>query len=308
MIEDLGVCKGPGTVLGLFRVGSTTVSISKIGKSFYSLIDNRAILANKSEKEFVSKSIPIIALIINSLKRTAQVDALRWKPLDKNYTSLIDQTLKAIKDDPVPAKLFVLESKPDEIQDNFSPVEASGKSMDKGLEEYKFSLKKFGETIEAVNHGAGVLLRTNLEKNMWGSKKVMATLGDIKADMAVVAEESEVIENCIERSDRQASFIQSALQSKRESDQTKDIIGKAIKNFSIIKSYMSGLVQASQKLYSIDSLFKSEVGYPATWFFNGSIYNDYMLDHENLVDHLIKSASLEAKVIEPLLLWKLTGV
>jgi len=308
MIEDLGVCKGPGTVLGLFRVGSTTVQISKIGKCFYSLIDNRVILANKSEKEFISKSIPIIALIINSLKRTAQVDALRWKPLDKNYTSLIDQTLKAIKDDPAPAKLFVLESKPDEIQDNFSPVEASGKSLDKGLEEYKLCLKKFGDTIEAVTHGAGVLLRTNLEKGMWGSKEVMAVLSDIKADMTVVGEESEVIENCIERSDRQASFIQSALRSKKASEQTKDVIGKAINNFSVIKSYMSGLAQASQNLYSIDSLFKTKVGYPATWFFNGSIYNDYMLDHENLVDHLIKSASLEAKVIEPLLLWKLTGV
>jgi len=308
MIEDLGVCKGPGTVLGLFRVGSTTVQISKIGKGFYSLINNRVVLANKSEKEFISKSIPIIALIVNSLKRTAQTDALRWKPLDKNYTSLIDQTLKAINDNSAPVKLFVLESKPDENQDNFSPVEASGNGMDRGLEEYKSSLKKFGETIEAVTHGAGILLRTNLEKNMWGSKEVMAMLSSIKVNMAVVGEESEVIENCIERSDRQASFIQKALRSKKESDQTKEVIGKTIRNFSLIKSFMSGLVQASQNLYSIDNLFKSKIGYPATWFFNGSIYNDYMLDHENLVDHLIKSASLEAKVIEPLLLWKLTGV
>jgi hypothetical protein len=304
MIENLGVCKGPGTILGEFRVGSTGVQLSKIGKCFYALINKRIVLSAKSEKDLVSRGIPVVAHIIKNLMKTAQMDELRWKPLDKNYNPLMDQTLKSISKS-IPAEIFVLELKPDEIQDN-AIIDASTKNVT--LEDYKTCLKKFAETVDCVRHGSEILLRTNLDKNMWGSKEVMAVLADIKNDMSSLSENYETVEGCFEHSADQIDIMQRSFERKLASSQLKDTIGKVIENFSILKSYMSGLIQASQKLYTIDGVFKNRVGYPATWFFNGSTYMDFLFDHENMVDHLIKMASIEADVIEPLLVKKMTGV
>jgi len=305
MIDDLGVCKGSGTVLGEFKAGSVSIQLSKIGKSFYFLVDGRAVLSARSEKDLVANAIPVVAQAVKSLMKSAQEDDLRWKPIDKNYSRLMDQTLKAISENMKPAEMFVLELKPDEIKDN-STVDASEKpSIVDSLDDYRVSLKKFAQTIEAVNHGSSILLRTELDKGMWGSRDVMAILGEIKSEMAGLSEASESLDACFEQSDRQARFVQAAIGRRIAADHMKTVVGGAIENFSKLKSYMSCLAQASQKLYVIDNVFKSRVGYPATWFFNGSIYMDYLFDHENLVDHLIKMASLESCVIEPLLVWKI---
>ena len=305
MIEDLGVCKGPGTILGEFKVGSSSLQLSRIGKCFYVLIDKRIVLSAKSEKELVSQGLPVVAHVIKSMLKTAGIDEMRWKPLDKNYTGLFDNTLKSISENMRPAEVFVLELKPDEIQDN-AVIDASSKNLNVNLEDYKTSLKKFAETIDCVRHGSEILLRTNLDKNMWGSKEVMAVLTDIKTDMSSLSENYETIESCFEHSGDQIDFMKQAFDRKLAT-QLRVSIGKIIENFSTLKSYMSKLVQASQKLYTIDGIFKNRVGYPATWFFNGSTYTDFLFDHENLVDHLIKMASIESNVIEPLLVRKLTG-
>jgi len=306
MIEDLGVYKGPGNILGEFRVGSSSLQLSKIGKCFYALIDKRVILSAKSEKELISQGLPVVAHIIKSMLKTAGIDEMRWKPLDKNYTGLFDQTLKSISENMRPAEVFVLELKPDEIQDN-TTVDASGRNLNACLEDYKDSLKKFAETIDCVRHGSEILLRTNLDKNMWGSKEVMAVLNDIKTDMTSLSGNYEKIESCFEHSGDHIDFMRQAFERKLAT-QLRVGIGKIIENFSFLKSFMSKLVQASQKLYTIDGVFKTRVGYPATWFFNGSTYTDFLFDHENLIDHLIKMASIESNVIQPLLVRKLTGV
>ena len=307
MIDDLGICKGPGTILCEFRVGSTGVQLSKIGKCFYALVNKRVVLSAKSEKDLLSKGIPVVALIIKNLMKTAQMDEMRWKPLDKNYTHLFDDALKSISETMVPAEVFVLKLKPDEMDDN-STVDARmyGDEPD-SMEDYKSQLKKFSDTVECEKHGAEILLRTNLDKSMWGSKEVMTVLAGIKAEMGPIYEASEMMEGCFEHAGDQIDYVQRCFERKLATGQVNGMIGKVIESFSTVKSYMSGIVQACQGLYTIDKVFKSRVGYPATWFFNGSTYMDFLFDHETMIDHLIKMASIETSVIEPLLVRKMTG-
>jgi hypothetical protein len=306
MIDNLGVCKGSGTILCEFRVGSTGVQLSKIGKCFYALVNKRVVLSAKSEKDLLSKGLPVVALIIKNLMKTAQVDEMRWKPLDKNYTHLFNEALKGVSETMVPAEVFVLKLKPDEIEDN-SIVDASVPSLNDSMEDYKTQLRKFSETVECEKHGAEILLRTNLDKSMWGSKDVMVVLAGIKAEMDPFYEASEMIEGCFEHAGDQIDYIQRCFERKLATGLVNGVISKVIENFSNLKSYMSGIVQACQGLYTIDKIFKNRVGYPATWFFNGSTYMDFLFDHENMIDHLIKMASIETNVIEPLLVRKMTG-
>jgi hypothetical protein len=86
----------------------------------------------------------------------------------------------------------------------------------------------------------------------------------------------------------------------------KDVVGKIIENFSYLKSFMSRLAQDLQPLYRIDADFKSKVGYPATWFFNPSTFMNFTDEYDTLIDHMVKSASLESNIIEPLFAWKIS--
>jgi len=310
--ENLGVCKGPGEILAHLQVGSDCINISKVGKYFNALLNNRTIISARTEKDFIKKASPVLSHIVNKVCVNAKTDSLRWKRVEHNYTKMIDNVLEDIEKDGKPAKVFVLEVKPDQIQDNRTTgYQASSKgNIVHKLDEYRFHLKKFGETIENLNQTSGVLLRTDLDKNMWGSKKVMDIISDVKYDTDLLARDYKKMDCCLERSEDNAQKMQIIAKRRAPVIQAKKIAGNVIENFALMKSFMSELAQVLHRLYIIDGTFKSCVGYPATWFFDGSIFMDFMFEYENLIGHLIKSASLETDTIEPLLVWKikLTGV
>jgi hypothetical protein len=298
MVETIGVCKGSGKLLCSIRVGSVNLHVSKIGRQLYALVNNRAILTAKSEKEFFSKGLPLVASIIRNVGKRFGQNKVKLHILDAGSKSLVDNALKVLRENLKPAEIQVLQAKPDETPEN-KFVEASAKI---GLADYSKYMGDFSENVNSVSQSANILLKTNLDRSMWGSRDVMAIINDARNNMAMLTPELEKIESLIEHSQAQTKYIQASL--NRNTPDMRETVSRVIEGFSTMKSFMSHLAQSSQPLYSIDSVFKSRVGYPATWFFNPSIYMNFLFEHDNLIDHIIKAASVESDVIEPLLIWK----
>ncbi len=305
MHENLGICKGPGRLLGEIRVGSYFINISKNGRHFYVLLNNRTIMAAKSQKELSERVVPVLSLIIKSFCKRAQTDKARWRGMDKDYTKMVTETMKGIKDNLRLVDVYLLKAKPDETQDNRSILSSNKKNIVERLNDYRSSLKKFEETTEELKSTSGILLRTCLDKKMWGSKDVMNVINGVKSEVDVLSNDYETVERCLEHSDDLAYKIQEIISKKYATKGLKKVAGEIVENFSILKSFSSEYVQALQRLSSIDRVFKASVGYPATWFFNGLIYMDFLFEYDNLVDHVIKFAALESDVVEPLLVWKI---
>lgn len=307
MYDNLGICKGSGNILAEVKIGSDTMNLSKIGRYFYSLINNRVILKAKSEKDLTTRIQPILSVIIKKMAKKAQLDNIRWKPVDKNYTEMIDNVLKGIDKDLKRVEVFVLKIKPDEVQDNKTTgYQASKNNIIDQLENYKRDLVSLTEVIENIHHASEVLLKTDLDKTIWGSKDVMSVFSEIKSSFNKVA--FEKADYYLENSEDNVSKLQSILQNKMTSAQIKDIISKIIENFSLLKSFISELIQRLHKLYIIDDTFKNHMEYPATWFLDNSIFMDFLFEYENLINYLIKFASIETTTIEPLFIRKVTGV
>lgn len=310
MVDNLGVCKGPGNVLGQIYIGPESISISKIGRYLYALLNNRIIMAAKSKKELFSRVVPVLSLVIKNLSKRAQLDAARWRVVDKKYTNMITDTIKDISKNLEPVEIYLLNAKPDETQDNRSVLSTDKRGTVEKLKDYHSNLKKFEETVNDLQHTSGILLKTNLDKKIWGSKKVMSVINDVKSNMKFLSNDYETIDCCLERSDEQIHKMLTIISKKIAMDQIKETTGKIIEKFAVLKSFSSELAQILQRLYGIDSTFKIAVGYPATWFLNGSVFMDFLFEYDNLIDNVIKFASLESTLIEPLLVWKikLTGV
>lgn len=310
MYENLGVCKGSGRVLGEIRVGSDLIHISKNGRHFYVLLNNRTIMAARSQKVLSERVVPVLSMIIKNFVKRAQLDAARWRHLDKDYTKMITETIKEIQENLEPVEVYLLKAKPDETQTNrsiLSSNKVNSEEMVHNLDDYRLTLKNYEKTKNELIGTSNILLRTDLDKKIWGSKDVMDVINEIKSDMEVLSDEHEKIDGCLERSDDQICKIQMIINKNYATDNIKKVAGKVVENFAILKSFSSELAQILNRLQGIDRVFKASVGYPATWFFNGSTYMDFLFEYDNLVDHIVKFAALESIVVEPLFIWKLTG-
>lgn len=307
MIEDLGICKGSGEPLCQIRVGRDQILISRTGKMHYASLNNRIISASK---DLLTTDLPTLFPVITELCKRAGMDHMKWLPTTnvKKDNKMISDAMKVVKENLRPTEIFVLETVQDEIQDQL-PKEASKKrGILSSLSEYQNSIKDFETTINNIRESSDILLKTVLAKQMWGSKDVMDIINNSRTSMTALTPYYEKIEACFERSDTRVGFIKASFERRIASEQVRNVVSKSIEDFSFLKSFMSKLAQNLQPLYAIDKEFKSRVGYPATWFFNPTTFMDFTDEYENLVRHVIKSASIESEIFEPLLVWKMTGV
>lgn len=310
MFENLGVCKGSGTVLGQIYIGNDTISISKIGRRFYTLLNSRVIMAAKSKQELQNRVAPVLSHIMINMSKISQLDSARWRPVDKKYTQMVTDTIENIQKNLRQVEIYLLKAKPDETQDNRSILSENKQGIVEKLDDYRSSLKKFEETKNNIQQASEVLLKVTLDKKLWGRKEVMGVISEAKLGMVVLSNDYETIDSCLERSDEQAGKIQIIVSKRIATKTTKSTIGSIIENFAILKSFLSELTQVLYRFYGIDKIFKNHVGYPATWFFDSAVFMDFLFEFDNLINHLIKFTELESNTIEPLLLWKikLTGV
>jgi hypothetical protein len=307
MIENIGISKGLGDVLCHMKIGSDNVHISRNGRHYYSSLNNRALIVSKSDKDLFNKGLPVLSAIIAVCCKKAGIEQLKWLPTTdpKKNNQMIGDAMKNITLNLKPIGIMVLDTVQDEIADQ-PCKEASKPNIIKGLEAYRGSLNEFGNNIECIKESSNVLLKTVLAKTMWGSKDMMVIINEGKDALGSIATDFNTVEECVEQSENRARMAQGYFQHKMATAQMKDVVGKIIENFSYLKSFMSRLAQDLQPLYRIDADFKSKVGYPATWFFNPSTFMNFTDEYDTLIDHMVKSASLESNIIEPLFAWKIS--
>ena len=303
MISDIGICQGSGKSLCEIKIGPDKVGISKVGRLLSTLLNHRTILTADSKKEFNSKSSPVLALVIKELVKKARVNSIQgYSKGTKDTTDMMDETIKNIKDNITPVEIIMLKTIPDEIEENNPPVEARVSIATK-LENYCRDMEDINTNLANIRQTSGTLLKTSLAPKMWGAKEVMKVINEMNSDKEEINNGFEQIEASMEHSGNQVRLIQASI--GRNTGTLKPLVGKVIENFSAVKSFMSRLAQSLQGLYAIDRVFKAHTGYPATWFFDPTTYMDFNFEYDNLINNLIKTASIESDVIEPLLLWKI---
>jgi hypothetical protein len=211
---------------------------------------------------------------------------------------LIDTISKSDK-----VKVEVLESKPDESQEN-SPKEEPTQGV---LSFYREKVKDFSKSIDEAFSLSGVLLKTKLPRTMWGAKDVEKVLTKIRANSEDILSQKESFEIAAEQTEHKIGTIL-ALAGRGLDPQRRGIIATATDhieaNFFTMKKLMSMFLLANYQLYSINQMFKKFTGYPATWFFDPSVFYSFTERFEDLCDHMIDAGRAEAKVIQPLHAWK----
>jgi len=295
VIDILGVCRGSGTPICRMAIGSTVIKVSKAGRQYYSLLNNRIIAEAKSEREFSKRNLPLIVAMIKSICKGTNNNTIKCADTNK-----IEDFLKYIRERSEPLGIQVLESKPDEITDNKPPVDQQ--SLSAAVDQYRELLPVLQENFDNINHMAKILLRTQLSKDVWGYEDINELLLNSRKKMAMLSEDSEKIDSSIEESGRLLNVFESLKDRKLSA---KDVTGKIIDNFSRLKSYASIVAQNLQNFSGIDTLVQKKTGFPATWFFCSSTLMDFMYEYENLIDNLIKMAGIEGQLIEPLLVLKI---
>jgi methyl-accepting chemotaxis protein len=303
MINKIGICNSEGQILCTIKVGNDSIDISRNGRYFYTLINKRAILASCSEKDAITRTGPVISILLRSLCKQGNIKQVSvnksYLSALKNYREMIDSMIKQISDNLGGAEISVLETVPDEIQEN-TPAEARSASLS-GLSAMKNELPIISETVENIKHMSDILLKTNLSKNVWGGKEVSSVLHETKSNLEKMSDSFELLDRTTEQLD---DTLRQLTASSKNKSQARDLIGKLIDNFSTIKTVISELAQSTNKLYDIDFTFKKATGYPATWFLNSSIYHDFMFEYDNLMEQMVKLARIEENTVSPLLVWK----
>lgn len=302
MINDIGICRGSGKTLCELKIGSDRIGISKVGRLFGSLLNCRTILTADSKKEFCAKSSPVLALVVKELVKKAQVNSIQgYSKGPKDTTDMVDETIENIKKNIVPVEVTMLKTVPDEIEENSPPVEARFNVAK--FEGYCRDMEDINANLMGIRQTSGTLLKTSLAPKMWGAKEVMKVINEMNFDKEEISNGFEQLEARMEHSGDQVRMIQASI--GRNTGTIRPLVGKVIENFSLVKSFMSRLAQTLQGLYTIDRVFKAHTEYPATWFFDPTTYMDFNFEYDNLINNLIKTASIESDVIEPLLLWKI---
>lgn len=298
-----------GRVIGSIDIGNHSIGINGAGHKVFGMLDDRRLTESKSSKEFLNKASPILSMVMSNLIPTDEVIRISARKSQDN--DLMEAVLDSIQRNKDNAKVFVLEMKPDEITENKpKQVQAYSRLQTVGsMSQYAQDLRNFTDAMTETRHMSEILLRTNLPSTMWGGKEVGNILSSVKSDMEMMDSDLNRFEIITENSIRGCEYIISAMKSGLSEKSIEKIglnkvAGKMTNNFYQIKGTLSKLAQTLHGLFNIDRMFKKHTGYPTTWFFDSSIFYDFMYGFENVVNSLVRAIAIEKGIIEPLFVWK----
>jgi hypothetical protein len=267
-------------------------------KTLHCFFNRNAVLDAKTNDE---SFWPITGLLVRSTIRQpgSEVVIKAEKTFSDFITSLMDAINKSKQE-----KVRVLEEKPDEMTENSAPEEFPVNA--EKIDAYRDQLKNFSETFEDAVESSAILLRTSFPKTMWGAKELKSSLSKMKVASSEIADTKEVFEGAAEQSDLRMSHLASCLFEKISSSRkyAEDSVDHIITNFLTMKRMMASFLQSFHRLYTSDQLFKKYSGYPATWFFDPSVFYNFVERYEDVSDNLIEASRAESSVIRPLYAWK----
>jgi riboflavin synthase len=251
---------------------------------------------------------PIVGMILMSACRTPQVKiSAKSNP---SYADFLKNVIDTVENSDQ-AKIKVLEDKPDEITDN-KPKEAKWDVS--ALENYRDGVKSLCASFDNTLVLSDVLLKTKLPKSVHSFKEVDKIIVKVKSAFLELNQNREVSELASEHTGTRVGQLITAVNVNRNNvPGIKRIINAAVTNvvadFLTMKKLLASLVSSHYALYDIDRTFKKHTGYPATWFFDPSVYYNFKESYKDASDGLIEAARSEAAIVRPLYAWnaKVTG-
>ena len=286
----------------IFRLiaGSNTLDIVD-KKGFDSFYNYSVVMYSSGSREF-KQAVPVLGAISTEMIQAGK-DTPVHVLVDKRKEGPLEALLDSINRNKEEAEEFALSIKPDEIVDNKPAQRQALKVSSENIEEARKNVLKYANDIKIVTSIADDLLRTELPPKVWGAKDINKTLASIKDSMGVYNKVIDKIDYASENSDINMSFIKNALNvagTKKKKKMAHEAVSGAENNIQDLIKIGTDIAQTLSGLLELDGIVKKSTGYPATWFFDSSVLYDLKYGYEDLIKGVMKSASIESRVIRPL--------
>jgi len=261
-----------------------------------------------SSKDLVSFA-PIVGMLVSSACTVPNTTVSIKKSPNQTgdfLNGLIDTLSKSDQ-----TKIKILEDKPDEIADQ-KPKQASGISKE-SLDDYRCGVRGYCDCFNEVLSLSEVLLKTKLPKSVLGFKDLTNTLSKIKMATIELNKSKDHCDVVVEHTGNRVGRIMVAMENNLNDPAVKKLVQESVDHvvadFMGTKKLLASLINSQYPLYNINPLFKKHTDYPATWFFDPSVFYNFTERYKDASDSLIEAVRTEASVIRPLYAWqiKVTG-
>jgi hypothetical protein len=247
---------------------------------------------------------PIVAMLVMSACTAPNtVVSIKKNPSYGEFLKNIVDTVT--KSDQV--KIKMLTDKPDEIADQ-KPKQAQITGND--LENYRCSIQTYGDCFNDILVLSDVLLKTKLPKNVLAFKDLSSVLTKVKATTSELLKDKEHCDIIVEQTGNRVGRVMVAMESGNLNDprikkSVQESVDHIIADFMGTKKLLASLISSHYPLYNINPLFKKHTDYPATWFFDPSVFYSFTERYKDASDNLIEAVRTEASVIRPMYAWKI---
>ncbi len=174
------------------------------------------------------------------------------------------------------------------------------------LRVFQGMLRNVANLLSDVREHANVLSGGRIVSTMWGAQQMQQILNHIKKDI----EDDSIwgkLDFFIEMIDRSLERLIIKLNTDvcRVCSEEKKIVGtvlipNVISNYEILVSRIAKILVVLEPLINIDSVFKKETSYPASWFLKGNMLNELKEDFGKMIKIVIRTPEIEKQALFPL--------
>jgi hypothetical protein len=249
-------------------------------------------------KDLVSFA-PIVAMLVaSSCTVPGTAVAIKKDPSFGDFLKGLVDTLS--KSDQI--KVQVLEDKPDE-KDNQKPKQASKLTVEE-LDGYRCGVRAYCDCFNDVLSLSEILLKTKLPKSVLAFKDLSSSLSRVRTATIELNKNRDHCDIVVEHTGNHIGRVMVAMENNPKDPSIKKIIQESVDHvvadFMGTKKFLASLINSHYPLYDINPLFKKHTDYPATWFFDPSVFYNFTERYKDASDSLIEVARTEDTVIRPL--------
>jgi hypothetical protein len=244
---------------------------------------------------------PVVAMtVMSSLKVPNTFLSIKSSQAFADFLKGILDTVS--KSDQV--KVQVLDEKPDEIADQ-KPKQAE--LLNENLDGFKNNVKTTFNCFNDVLSLSDILLKTKLPKNVLAFKDLNNTLSKVRSATMELEKSKDLCDLMVERIGIHTGRVILARENNLNDPNVKRTVQESVDymaaDFMAMKKLLASLVLSHYPLYDINPTFKKYTDYPATWFFDPSVFYNFSERYKDASDNLIDIVRAEASVINPLYAW-----
>jgi hypothetical protein len=249
-------------------------------------------------EKIASELFPSIVgtLILSTCNAPENEIKIKKGPTHQDFLKGLIDTLS--KSDQV--KIQVLDAKPDELVNN-KPIEAF---TIKAIDEFRDKIKMYASCFDDTLSLTEVLLKTKLPKSIHGFKEIDNIFIKTKNAAENIVQNMEKHDIVTEQLDTKIGQVLLVLSNNMTGPSGRKILKSAsnqvVENFNSMKKTYFNMICSFNSLYNVNQVFKKYTGYPATWYFDPSVFYSFTERYKDSSDHLIDMTRAEASLINPI--------